>query len=175
MKPVRLLSLLCLAAFLLMAGGAAARAQMPTDNDAWKARCDTLRNADPTGRGNVPAWLRQAPKGIPGPQFTTFGWDRLRATQPYVACTFFYLGAIADHNAPRTHANHVHAHESAVMGRIAAQTGHHQQVSVREGLTRAHAEAAEIPKPPLTIPEEEAIVAAASTMPLTPAEAAQAH
>lgn len=169
MKFIRLFAF---AMLLPVLGAVVARAQMPMDNDAWQQRCDVLRNADPSARGIVPAWLRHAPQNVPGPAYTTFGWDRLRAHQLYVACTFFYLGAIADHNGPRTHADHVHAHESATMGRIASQLAHHQRVSVREGLTRAHAEAAEIPKPPLTVAEEEAIVAAASTMPLAPAEAA---
>jgi hypothetical protein len=130
-----------------------------------------LRDGDPTGRGVVPAWLRAAPKDVPGPEYTTFGWDRLRAKQPYVACTFFYLGAIADHNHGNGHADHVHAHESAVMGRIASKTAHHQEPTTREAMTRVHAEAAEIPKPALTVAQEEAIVAAASVMPLAPGEA----
>lgn len=172
---MKFIRLFVFAMLLPVMGASVVRAQMPMDNDAWQQRCDVLRNADPSARGTVPTWLREAPKGVPGPQFTTFGWDRLRARQPYVACTFFYLGAIADHNGPKNHADRVHAHESATMGRIAAQMAHHQPVSVREKMTRAHAEAAEIPKPPLTEAEEEAIVAAASTVPLTPAEAAQVH
>ena len=144
---------------------------MPTDNDAWKHRCEVLRDADPNGRGTVPAWLTKAPGDVAGPRWTTFGWDRARAGQPYVACTFFYLGAIADHNRNKGHADHVHAHESAVMGRIEDKMARHEPVTAREKLTKTHAEAAEIPKAALTVPEEEAMVAAAGTMPLEPGQA----
>lgn len=173
MKTARLV---CLAALPFCAAAALpAHSQMPTDNDAWKHRCEVLRDADPNGRGTVPAWLTKAPGTVPGPRWTTFGWDRSRANQPYVACTFFYLGAIADHNRNKGHADHVHAHESAVMGRIEDKLARHEDVTTREKLTRTHAEAAEIPKPALTIPEEEAMVTAATTMPLDPNVAASSQ
>jgi hypothetical protein len=41
-------------------------------------------------------------------------------------------------------------------------------------MTKMHAEAAEIPKPALTVPEEEAILDAATTMPLGPPSASAA-
>lgn len=149
-----------------------AAAQMPTDNDTWKKRCEVLRDADPNARGTVPDWLAKAPgTAVPGPRFTTFGWDRARAGQHYVACTFFYLGAIADHNHSNKHADRVHAHESAVMGRLEDKAARHEPGTSREGLTAARAKAAEIPKPALTVPEEEGIVQAATTMPLEPPSA----
>lgn len=154
------------AALPLLGLALSSSAQMPTDNDTWKKRCEVLRDADPTARGVVPAWLQTAPQAVPGPRWTTFGFDRAHARQSYVACTFFYLGAIADHNHGNAHADRVHAHESAVMGKIMDKAARHEKITPREKLTKGHAEAAEIPKPALTIPEEEAMLAAATTMPL---------
>jgi len=168
MRPARLLSTAFACLFALVAS-ARAHAQMPTDNDAWKARCEVLHRADPNLSGSVPAWLRSAPRNVPGPQWTTFGWDRDRAGQRSVACVFFYLGAVADHNSNRGHADRVHAKESATMGAIEVMLANHQPVPFRKTLTRAHAEAAEIPKPALTVAQEQAMVDAATTMQLAPA------
>lgn len=142
---------------------------MPTDNDAWKARCLLLQSVEnPQGTARVPYWVAAATHGLPGPQFTEFGWDRDRAGQHYVACTFFYLGAIADHQRGKGHADRVHARESATMGLIETKLAIHQTPSLRENMTADHAKLAEIPKPALTIPQEQAMLDAASTMPLSP-------
>jgi hypothetical protein len=165
MKTYRFACLLALP-LLFCATVSAVYAQMPTDNDTWKLRCNLLHD-NVSRLGVAPPWLTSTPQQVAGPRYTTFGWDRDHAAQPAVACVLFYLGAIADHNAPVNHADHIHSIESSTMGLVEWQTLHGQKITDRQKITRVHAKAAEIPKPALTVPEEEAIVAASSTMPLS--------
>lgn len=144
-----------------------APAQMPTDNMSWKSRCEALHAALPTATSPAPASFVPSALKNKGEQWTTFGWDRSRANQHAVACVFFYLGAIASQKAPaQSHTTRVHAKESWTMGTIEWKAMHGSAPTVSEKLTRDHAKLAEIPKPALTVGQEQTMVDTGRTLPI---------
>jgi hypothetical protein len=152
-------ALVSTAVLLALCASAAAHAQMPTDNDAWKARCNAL--AATTDLGHLTAEARALTHSVPASKFTTFAFDRSAAGQPAVACTMFYLGAIA----AQASSDASTAHDNAVLAGIEIKAAHHQDTTFSESLTRMKAKAYEIPKPALTVDDEEKVLLAATTIP----------
>jgi len=85
--------LLVVGTFVRVAG-----AQMPTDNDAWKARCTALSaSATAIDHGSAPPELLQTTRGISGDKFAAVAHERSGAGQHYIACTLYYTAAMAYH------------------------------------------------------------------------------
>lgn len=150
-------------AAVLALSSLAAHAQMPTDNDAWKARCAMLSSLD--HNGVLPASLVSLTHGVSGAKFTTFGFDRDAAGEHNVACTFFYLGAVAEQAAHHDSA----AQNDAVLGRLQVKQMKGQSATISESFARMKAKAAEITHPALTEADEQHVMDAATTIPFTAA------
>jgi len=85
--------LLVVGTFVRVAG-----AQMPTDNDAWKARCTALSaSATAIDHGSAPPELLQTTRAISGDKFAAVAHERSGAGQHYIACTLYYTAAMAYH------------------------------------------------------------------------------
>jgi len=155
------------AAILLATASAALHAQMPTDNDAWKGGCNTLRSVDLSHLS--PASIAMT-RGVPASKFVTFGFDRDAAGQHQVACTLFYLGAIAAQAGNGAKADTTaSAHDVAVLAQLQVKAMSHQEPSFAESMTRMKMKAYEIKQPALTVAEEERVLNAATTIQFTAA------
>lgn len=156
---------LAFAALALTASAAASYAQMPTDNDAWRNRCAALANVSDPGHA---ASAKALTHGVSADKYISFAMDRSNANQPAVACTLFRLGAIAASDAST-------AQDSNALAAIEVKTARHQDTSFSEGILRMKAKAREIRKPALTVSEEEAMMAAATTIPVSQLNTATNH
>ena len=154
------------AALLVSASSVAALAQMPSDNDTWKARCSVLA-AQAADLSHITPSVEALTRGVAGSKFQTFGFDREAAGQHQVACTMFYLAAIANQAGHDASA----AKDAQLLANLEIKTTHGQPPSFSEGITRTKVKAIEITHPALTLSDEEKIVSAATTIPFTSASA----
>lgn len=124
--------LLSLAALVLLAGSAAAfAASLPVDNPVYKMRCDLLSSVDrDIAHGTTPASLAAATRGLPGQKFSVLAIDRGQANNHAVACTAFYLGAIADRG------NAGEADAFITLAQFEAKLAHGQELSFTERMKR---------------------------------------
>ncbi len=75
----------------------AAHAQLPVDNPVWKTRCNLLAaSAADINKGATPASLVAATRGVGGAKFLSLAAEASNDGNHTVACTLFYLSAIAD-------------------------------------------------------------------------------
>jgi len=75
-----------------------AYAQMPSDDDTWKARCNALSaNTAAIDKGSAAQNLLQTTHGIAGEKFEAVAHERAGAGQHYIACTLYYTAAMAQH------------------------------------------------------------------------------
>jgi hypothetical protein len=151
------------AAATLLLASTALHAQMPVDNDTWKARCGAV--ASMANLDHLSPQVVALTKGVDGPKFTTFAFDRQAAGQHNVACTLFYLGAIA--NAAKADASE--AKDAATMAALEIKAIHNQEPSWSESMVRVKVKAKEITRPALSLADEQAVMAAATTIPFTSA------
>ena len=150
------------AAVLLTASAAAAHAQMPRDNDAWKSRCAVLASQTADLNHLSPA-VAELTRGVPGSKFQTFGFDRQAAGEHNVACTLFYLAAIANQASKDASA----AKDAQLLANLEVKAMKGQQPSFTENLSRTKIKAYEITRPALTLTDEEKVLLAATTIPYT--------
>lgn len=153
------------AALFCLLGGMAAHAQMPTDNDTWKARCSAL--ASLSDLSHPTPQLVALTRGIPGAKFVTFGFDRDAAGQHNVACTLFFLGAIAEQAGNHAALNPSVAQDDLVLADVQVKTIHDQSVPFSERFTVMKAKAMQIMQPALTENDEESVMDAATTIPFS--------
>lgn len=154
------------AALVLSAASTAAHAQMPVDNDTWRARCTALSDFTADLSHLTPGVMAMT-RGVEGSKFQTFAFDRQAAGQHNVACALFFLAAIANQSAR----DEVGARDAALMAVLEVKGMRNQSVSFSESLTRTKVKAIEIRRPVLTIPDEEKIMLAATTIPFVRATA----
>ncbi len=154
----------------------AAQAQMPVDNLAWKGRCIRLNAMKGAIEAPVldPA-LAQSAQGVTSEKFMTMGFDRARAKEHYVACTMFYMAAIAQRAGnggvkpnPRS------AHNLDVVALAEYQLAQQQKLTMVEHVKRAEVELKEVAAKPLTAEDSAQIIHAASVLPVTSEAAAAA-
>jgi hypothetical protein len=155
------------AAVVLLLSVPALRAQLPTDSMVWKARCDFLSKLDSQLQtGTVPPMLVAATRGVAGQSYTTFGWDRLRDGDPNVACTLFYMALIADRSGNG-------GKPAAFITRNAGILAHDESSPVRSQLTvaqrvkRSEIKLHQMRVPALTSAQLQAVLDAATTMPIS--------
>ena len=164
LKGMRFLAALVL---LFSAAATAAHAQMPQDNEVWKARCKMLNGLAATiDAGNTPPVLAAATHGLPSIQFAEFGFDRSRATEHNVACTMFYMAAIAERagnitNNPKT------AHNLIVVAQSEYALAHGRKVTALQHVKRGEEEAKQVGAKHMDSAQSEAVLQATSTFPIT--------
>jgi hypothetical protein len=142
--------------------------QIPKDNEVWKMRCNLLASQDQAiQNGTVPAPLVAATRGVPGAKFNTFGFDRSGMNQHYVACTMFYLAAIADRAGNGGKVDASASHDALVLAELDVKDAHGQDLTFSEKFKRTSGKATELTTPSLTSAELMAVIDAASTMPLS--------
>lgn len=151
------------AALLLAATAARAHAQMPTDNDTWKARCSALTSEASDLNHLSPAVLSLT-RGVQASKFQTFAFDRQAAGQHQVACTLFFMAAIAN-----AHADASAAQDSLLMANLELKGMRGQSASFSEGFARTRIKAVELTRPSLTLDDEQKVVLAATTIPFNTA------
>lgn len=153
------------AALFCLLGGISAHAQMPTDNDTWKARCSALASLNDLNHPTPQ--LVALTRGIPGAKFVTFGFDRDAAGQHNVACTLFFLGAIAEQAGNGAAPNASVAQDDLVLADLQVKTLHNQSATFSERFTSMKAKAMQIMQPALTETDEENVMNAATTIPFS--------
>lgn len=150
----------------LIVSAAAAHAQMPTDNDTWKARCKSLSSMAGDLNHLTPS-TASLTRGLPGAKFQTFAFDRQAAGQHNVACAMFYMAAIASQAGNGGKADPSAAHDALVLANLEVKAMHNEPASFTENLVRTKAKAIEIARPSLTIDDEEKVVLATTTVPFS--------
>jgi hypothetical protein len=154
--------------FLFLFCWAASMAQLPTDNDGWKARCNTLGAADGAIQGGtISPSLVSATRGVDGAKFMTFGWDRAAAGEHNVACTMFYMAAIAGRVGNGGKQNFEEAHNAQMMGLAEYKLAHRQKLTMREHFKRSETKSSQLAAKPLTAGDSDAVLRAATTMPVS--------
>src|SRR5579875_2255224 len=138
------------AALLLTAGVARAHAQMPSDNDTWKARCSTLA-AQAADLNHLSPSVSALTRGVAGSKFQTFAFDRQAAGQHQVACTLFFLAAIANQTGSGAKADTSAAQDSLLMANLELKGMKGQSASFSESFARTRIKAVEITRPALTV------------------------
>jgi hypothetical protein len=152
-------------ALFCLSAGMALHAQMPTDNDTWKARCNALASVSdithPTPQ------IVALTRGVAGSKFRTFGFDRDAAGQHKVACTLFFLGAVADQAGNGGKQDSSSAEDNATLARLQIKAMHGESPTFSERITVAKVKALEVTRPALTQADEENVMNAATTIPFT--------
>jgi hypothetical protein len=150
---------------LLCAVGAA-QAQMPQDNPVWQGRCLRLSaHARAIESGAPSPDLVAATRGIPGERFTVIAFDRSQAQQHWVACTMFYLGAIAEAHGNSGKVRLLGAENRVLLGDAERRMAMGQKVPMTESLRRAGVEAHDIVLPTPTPAEVGSAIEAADVLP----------
>ena len=156
--------------FLLAVTAAAVHAQLPVNNDAWKSRCALLSaSSKEIEDGNPPASLIAATRGVAGKSFYVIALNRAQANQHYVACTLYYLAAIAEHQGNGGKADPSTSSDDATLASAEAKEARGESVSLYESWKRFLMKFSGLSGTTLTVTadESEAVLNAASTMPLS--------
>ena len=148
----------------------ALHAQLPVNNNVWKDRCNLLAaSAGSIQSSTPPAALVAITRGVPARGFLVLGVDRAQAGQHYVACTMYYLAAIAERAGNGVTPNPIAATNDAIVAgsEFKLARGHH--LNMHEHVTRVKMKVEEITGQPLSLtpPETTAVLDASSTMPVS--------
>ena len=154
---------------LLLASAPSMHAQMPNDNQTWKARCETLAAVQATiDAGAMTPKLVATTHGIPGSDFTMLALDRAHGEQHAVACTLFYMAAIAERNGNGGHGvDSLAAENRAILAHAEFLKLHNQPVPMSASLRLTGVEARHLLVPTPNEDQVRAVLTAATTMPLT--------
>jgi hypothetical protein len=157
------------AAAVLLAA-AAAHAQLPTDSQPWKDRCNLLASASAAiGSGHVPPMLNRVTRGVPSHGFLVLAVDRAQQGQHYVACTLYYLAAVADRAGNGGTPIPAQAFDEAIIGGSELKLAHHRHLNMTEHEKRIKFKVEELTGKPLSLTPDQtqAVIDASSTMPIT--------
>jgi hypothetical protein len=158
-----------LALSLLLSVSAALHAQLPTDSNAWKSRCNLLQaNSAKIVDGTAPATLVSATRGVPGYDYFVLAVNRAQAGQHYAACTMYYLAAIAEHAGNGGKTDTVASSNYAVVGGSEWKLAQHHHLRMHEHVVRVKLKVEELTGKPLSLtpPQTSAVLDAASTTPI---------
>ena len=156
-------------ALQLLTVAGAVLAQLPMNNDAGKARCNVLAAAQKAiDAGIVPGPLVAATRGVPGRDFFVLAVDRAQAKQHYVACTMYFLAAIADRAGNGGHQDATQASNEAIVGGSELKLARGFHLKMAEHATRIKMKVEEMTGQPLSLtpPQTSAVLNAATTMPI---------
>jgi hypothetical protein len=138
-----------------------AAAQMPTDNDTWKARCTALSgNASAIDHGSAPPALLQTTKGISGDKFAAVAHERAGAGQHYIACTLYYTAAMAYHMGNGGKIDVSKGHSDAVLGGTELKLATGQSLTFGEKMDRTSGKLPSMKKEQLTPADVASVFAA---------------
>jgi len=158
-------------AFLLALGvSAAAHAQLPQNNEAWKTRCNLLASsANAIQNGNPPSVLVAATRGVVSHPFYVLAVDRSQADQHYVACTLFYMAAISARMGNGGQSDPSAANDDAILAGAELKDARGESLTLSEHFKRLQIKASGLSGKALTSTpaETSAVINASTTMPLT--------
>ena len=157
---------------LLLSASAAMRAQLPVNDLAWKDRCELLAaSANAIQSATPPAALASLMHGVPARGFFVLAVDRAQAGQHFVACTMYYLAALADRagNGGMRDPNPLMAVNYATIGGSEDKLAHGHHLNMHEHVTRVKMKVEEMTGKPLSLtpPETTAVLDASTTMPVS--------
>jgi len=159
------------AILLLVVGlSTVAHAQLPQNNEAWKTRCNLLAaSASAIENGNPPAVLLRATRGLSSHPFYVLAVDRAQADQHYVACTLFYMAAIAARAGNGGKPDPSAASDYAVLASAELKDTRGESLTMTERFKRIEIKASALTGKSLTSTptETSAVIDASTTMPLT--------
>jgi hypothetical protein len=131
--------------------GGRASAQMPSDNDMWKARCTALSaSASAIDHASAPPELLQTTRGISGDKFSAVAHERAGAGQHYIACTLYYTAAMAYHMGNGGRIDGSKAHTNVVLGGTELKLATGQPLTFGEKMDRASSKLPSSRTAPLT-------------------------
>ena len=160
------------AVLLLLVFGisAAAHAQLPQNNDAWKTRCNLLAaSASAIQNGNTPSILSAATRGVASRPYYVLAVNRAENDQHYVACTLFYMASISARQGNGGKADPDAAADYAILAGAELKDATGQSLTMSERMKRLKLKASGLTGGSLTSTpaETSAVIAASTTMPLT--------
>ena len=156
-----------LAALAMLFFSSAAHAQLPTDNDAWKARCNSLRAAElQIQNGKIAPELVAATRGVQGSKFLAFAWDRGSSGEHNVACVMYLMAAIADRTGNGGKVDVGGAEDAELLAGVEMKLLHGEKLTFSEKLKVAETKVGQIIASSLTQKEADAVLVAASTVPI---------
>jgi hypothetical protein len=159
---------LCLV--VLVGGAAFCHAQLPTNSGVWKDRCNLLAsNSGAIQNGQIPPALAAMTHGVAARGYFVLAVDRAQAKQHYVACTMYYLAAIAERQGNGAKPDLLASTNDAVVGgsELKLARGHH--LNMHEHVTRVRMKVEEMRGQPLALspPQTTAVLDASTTMPIS--------
>jgi hypothetical protein len=165
-------SVLRLSTLLLLVFGlsTAMHAQLPQNNDTWKTRCNLLAaSASAIQNGNAPSVLSAATRGVASRPYYVLAVNRAENDQHFVACTLYYMAAIAARQGNGGKSDPDAAADYAILAGAEWKDATGQSLTMSERMKRLKLKASGITGGSLTSTptETSAVIAAATTMPLT--------
>ena len=155
---------------VLLPFAAALHAQLPVNNDAWKTRCNLLAaSSKAIEDGTTPSLLVAATHGVTGKSFYVLALNRSQANQHYVACTLYYLAAIAERSGNAGKGDPSTASDDATLASAEAKEARGDSASFYESWKRFTMKFTGLSGTTLTVTaaESAAVLSAATTMPLS--------
>jgi len=160
---------------IVLGATAAISAQLPEDSQVWKDRCNLLAASSAAiQNGSTPASLLAATRGVTTRGFFVLAVNRAQAGDHYVACTMYYLAAIAERSGNGgAKPDPLAVTNDAIVGGSELKLAHHQHLRMKEHEVRIKLKVEEMTGQPLTLtpPETTAVLEAATTTPITLAPA----
>lgn len=155
------------AAMALLLGSAAAHAQLPTDNDAWRARCNTLRVAEAQSQsGKLSPELVAATRGVAGSKFLAFAFDRGSSGEHNVACVMYLMAAIADRNGNGGKVDVSAAQDAELLAGVELKEMKGEKLTFSERVKVMETKVGQLASSALTPKDADAVLVAASTVPI---------
>lgn len=157
------------ALFLALTAATSLRAQLPIDSNVWKERCTLLsNNADKIQNGTAPAVMVSATRGIPGPEFYTMAVNRAEDQDHYVACTFYYMAALAERNGNGGKRDDKIVQADAILAASELRMAQHQHLTMAQHVKRFEMKATTLAST-LTLDQQQshAVLVAGTTFPIT--------
>ncbi len=159
---------------VLLALGIAAspsmHAQLPVNDVAWKDRCELLAaSANSIQSATPPAALVSLTHGVPAHGFFVLAVDRAQAGQHFVACTMYFLAALADRAGNGGMRDPLMAANYATIGGSEDKLAHGHHLNMHEHVIRVKMKVEEMTGKPLSLtpPETSAVLDASTTMPVS--------
>jgi hypothetical protein len=137
----------------------------------WKDRCNLLANySTQIQNGQISPALASMTRGVPARGYLVLAVDRAQAKQHYVACTMYYLAAIAERQGNGgVQADPLTSTKYAVIGGSELKLARGRHLNMHEHMVRVKMKMDEATGQPLTLtpPQTTAVLDASTTMPIT--------
>jgi hypothetical protein len=155
---------------LLLSAASAIHAQLPVNDQVWKDRCNLLAaSSNSIQTGKLSEMFLTATRGVPSRGFLVLAVNRAQAGQHYVACTMYYLAAVAARAGNGGKPDLVAATNDAIVAHSEWKLARHHHLNMQEHMKRVEMKVEEITGQPLSLTpvETSAVLDASSTMPIT--------